>query len=132
MNEHFSLLTELVSHSAHVGKLLISSEIAMNDGNLQESMKYTKEAQGLLKTMKSDVFEEFNVAFNIQNVNSYDYDIPTPLELSKCLFSLQFNCGSLMSLLSENKTGTLANNLTNQIASDIATILEIYTAIYDN
>lgn len=132
MNEHFSLLTELVSHSAHVGKLLISSEIAMNDGNLQESMKYTKEAQGLLKTMKNDVFEEFNEAFNTQNANSYDYDIPTPLELSKCLFSLQFNCGSLMSLLSENKTGTLANNLTNQIASDIATILEIYTAIYDN
>lgn len=132
MNEHFSLLTELVSHSAHVGKLLISSEIAMNDSNLQESMKYTKEAQGLLKTMKSDVFEEFNEAFNTQNANSYDYDIPTPLELSKCLFSLQFNCGSLMSLLSENKTGTLANNLTNQIASDIATILEIYTAIYDN
>ena len=132
MNEHFSLLTELVSHSAHVGKLLISSEIAMNDGNLQESMKYTKEAQGLLKTMKSDVFEEFNEAFNTQNANSYDYDIPTPLELSKCLCSLQFNCGSLMSLLSENKTGTLANNLTNKIASDIATILEIYTAIYDN
>lgn len=132
MNEHFSLLTELISHSAHVGKLLISSEIAMNDGNLQESMKYTKEAQGLLKTMKNDVFEEFNESFNIQNANSYDYDIPTPLELAKCLFSLQFNCGSLMSLLSENKSGTLANNLTNQIASDIATILEIYTAIYDN
>ena len=53
-----SKLGELVEHCGEAGKLIIASEVALNDGELAASQKNTMKAVDMLKTMCDDVFVE--------------------------------------------------------------------------
>ncbi len=132
MDEKNQLLIEITNHTNHVIKILASSEIAIENGDLQTSLSSTKEARQLLKTIFKDTFLEFESLFNIKSVETNNYDTPTPLELIKNLANLGFNATSLSLLLSENPSGTVVENIKKQIARDMNTIKEIFASIYDN
>jgi len=131
--ENLQIIYEVLQNSSHVAKLLTSSEIAMNDGEVETCQKLTKEAQLTLKTMANDCFEEFvEYAETKEETGTNDYDLPTPLELIKQLNGLNYNLSVLLGLDLDGQSGTITNSVKKQITQDINTINEIYNAIYNN
>lgn len=132
MDEQINLLIEITNQANQAIKLLTTSEIAIENGDLQTSLNCTKEVKQLLKTMFKDTFLEYEELFGVKSLKTTDYNTPTPLELAKSLSNLGYNATSLLSLLIENKSGTLTENLKTLIAIDLNTVKEIVTSIYDN
>ena len=131
-NNQKKLLYEIIEHSQIVEKLIISSELAMNDGDLAQCQKNVKEASNFLKTMSQDVFREFFGLFDVTVQDVNPYDIPSGLEVCKSISNLCYNISVLLGLDNDNQSGTLTQNQLNKIAKDINTILELYKAIYAN
>lgn len=132
MDEQINLLIEITNQANRAIKLLTTSEIAIENGDLQTSLNCTKEVKQLLKTMFKDTFLEYEELFGVKSLKTTNYNTPTPLELAKSLSNLGYNATSLLSLLIENKSGTLTENLKTLIAIDLNTVKEIVTSIYDN
>lgn len=130
-NTKIKLLYEIIEHSSMLNNMLISAEIAMNDGNLLDTQKYTKNAQNLLKTMTQDTLKEFFQVFEIDNKETNSFDIPSNLEISKSISSLNYNISVLLGLILENQNG-LIDNCLNKIAKDINTIVSLYNCLYAN
>lgn len=126
------ILYELLQNATSVNKSLISSEIAMNDGDIKNCQKYTKECVQLLTTMVGDVFEEFEEQFKISEKGTNAYEIPTNLELARQTALLSFDISMLLSMSIEKVGISLLTSTENAIAKDINTIKEIYNAIYAN
>lgn len=132
MEELTEVLYEMVEHTGYVSKLLISSEIAMNDGEISESQKNTKEAQTLLGTIIGDVFVEFAEACEIENNDTNDYDIPTCLELVRQLNDIQYNVGVLLGLIADEQNDNILKTCELKIKKSINTVIKIYNNIYNN
>lgn len=126
-------LNELLQTSAHACKLLLSSEIAINDGEIADCQKYTKEAQDLVLFLTKDTFLEFEEKFETTDIKDIsNYDIPSTLVLAKTLTNLQFNIGILLSFNDETQSGTLEKTTINNIQKDINTIKKLYNELYNN
>ena len=130
--ESFKCLGELIENSGHIAKILLASEIAMNDGDLAESQKCTIEAQNLIKVMLDDVFQEVVEEFGIQNDECVDYDLPTVLELARVLSEMNYNAGVLINLILDKQSESIVDSVKTKIVKDINTIKEIATAIFFN
>ena len=130
--EMISKLAELVENFGQISKLLLSSEMAINDGELEKSQKYMVEGQRLVKVMLDDVFEEVKECLNIENNEVLDYDLPTPLEMTKVLNDAIYNSGVLINLILDNSNGTIIDSVKTKIIKDLNTIDEIAQAIFFN
>lgn len=132
MNEELiKIMYEMLQNVAYASKLLVTSEIAMNDGEIEISQKNTKEAQSFIKVLMNDTFEEFEEESEVENDEVNDYDIPTSLELTRQLISLEYDTAMLLGLYQDKQT-ELYGNAKKKILKDINTVAEIYTAIFDN
>ena len=125
--EKIKLLAEIIEQAGHSAKSLTLSEIAMND----ECQKQSKHAQELLATMVRDVFEEFEQEYGELGDQTNDYDYPNNLELVKALNDLTYNLGILIGLMLENMNNLLVG-VVNKTKVSIATVKEIYLALYEN
>ena len=133
MCEKCDTLNELLQTSAHACKLLLSSEIAINNGEIAECQKYTKEAQDLVGFLTKDTFLEYEEKFETTNVlDISSYELPSTLELAKALTNLQYNIGILLSFNDETQAGTLEKTTINQIQKDINTVKKLYNELYNN
>ena len=133
MCEKCDTLNELLQTSAHACKLLLSSEIAINNGEISECQKHTKEAQDLVGFLVKDTFLEYEEKFNTsEETTTSSYDLPSTLELAKVLTNLQYNIGILLSFNDETQAGTLEKTTTLQIQKDINTIKKLYNELYNN
>lgn len=130
-NAKIKLLYEIIEHSSMLNNMLVSAEIAMNDGNLLDTQKFTKNAQNFLKTMTQDTLKEFFQVFEIENKETNSFEIPSNLEISKSISSLNYNISVLLGLILENQNG-LIDNCLNKIAKDINTIVSLYNCLYAN
>lgn len=130
-NTKIKLLYEIIEHSSMLNNMLVSAEIAMNDGNLLDTHKYTKNAQNFLKTMTQDTLKEFFQVFEIDSNETNSFDIPSNLEISKSISSLNYNISVLLGLILDNQNG-LIDNCLNKIAKDINTIVSLYNCLYAN
>ncbi len=131
-DELLEILYEMVEQVGHVSKLLVSSEIALNDGELADSQKATMEAKNCLATMVGDVFEEFATECRTTIEETNDYDIPTVLELVRQLCDLEYNAGVMLGLTIDNQSESLYKTVQNKVQKCINTVVEIYNAIYNN
>ena len=129
--EKIKLLAEIIEQAGHSAKSLTLSEIAMNDGDIAECQKQSKHAQELLATMVRDVFEEFEQEYGELGDQTNDYDYPNNLELVKALNDLTYNLGILIGLMLENMNNLLVG-VVNKTKVSIATVKEIYLALYEN
>lgn len=129
--EEIKLLAEIIEQCGQAGKYLSASEIAMNDGDIAECQKQSKKAQELLKTMVRDVFKEFEDEYGDIGFKTNDYDYPNNMELIKALNELVYNLGVLVGLIIE-KMDNIKANVINQTKVGIATVNEIYLALYEN
>lgn len=130
--EEIKKLGELIENCGHISKLLIASEIAINDGDLQGSQKNMVEAQNLVKVMLSDVFNEVVEMFGIECDETVDYDMPTTLELARIMNEAVYNAGVLINLVLDKSSDTIIEGVKIKIVKDINTINEISQAIFFN
>lgn len=133
MNEVYcKTIYELIQNLGYISKLILMSELAMNDGELQMSQKYTKELQSMLKTSINDVFEEFFELVRNKNNEINDYDLPSTLELAKQISNFQFDAGVMLLLLNDNYNDKVFNISESKLIKDLNSIKQIYQEIYGN
>ena len=130
--ERIKQLGELIENCGHISKLLITSEIAINDGDLSASQKAMVEAQGLVKVMLDDVFKEVVEMFGNKSTELVDYDLPTTLEMTRVMNDAVYNAGVLIDLYLNNSSATIIESVETKITKDINTISEIAQAIFFN
>lgn len=130
--EEVKILSELIEHCGQVCKLFIDSEIALNDGDTQKSVKCNKEGQQLFSTMIKDIFVETKGLFLNKIDDVLDYDYPSVLELSKNLADLMFNAGRYITAVQENASGNTKEIISKKLITNINTSVEIYNCLFNN
>lgn len=130
MNEKNKILLEIIQNTGYISKLILSSEIAMNDGDIELCQKFTKEAQAMIKTCIEDNFDEYFNEFQNRCKDCNEYDLPTALELSRQIACLQYEIGNY--LLLDCSSDSLEDILEMKIAKCINAITQIYNEIYGN
>ena len=123
---------ELIENCGHLSKLLLTSEIAMNDGELELSQKNMKEAQRLVKVMLDDVFNEVAEMFEIECNDVLDYDLPTTLEMIKAMNDATYNAGILINLILDKSSETIIESVKIKILKALNAIDEMAQAIFFN
>lgn len=130
--ELLSRLGELLEHSSHAAKLLVSSEIALNDGEITLTQKYNKEAQSLIEIMTKDIFLEIEEVLDSSSDQTNDYDLPNNLELIKQLADIAYNCGVMLGIVVEDTASLVRKTVEEKLLKSINTVVEIYNQLYNN
>lgn len=125
---NIQLLSELLETSASACENFIKSEMALNDGEITESQKYSKNGQILMKALISDTFKEVEELGN-NSLEVNDYDIASNMELVKALNNISKCVGSL---LSTNENDTVKNIAIKNLFKAINTAKEIYQTLFEN
>lgn len=129
--EKTKLLLETIELATALEKSIVCSEIAMNNGEIMDCQKYTKEATKYLDTMSKDVFKEFFDIFEISSTETIATPIPSALEICKLTSDMCHNISFLLEMELEG-SNTASNSTLLKIAKDINTILELYRILYAN
>ncbi len=118
----------LLETSANACNFFIKSEMALNDGDIASSQKYSKNGQVLMKALVDDVFFEVEeeLGDNLGEVNEYDY--PNNMELIKSLNEIAMALGSYMT----STDVTIKNIAVKKLYKAMNTSKEIYLALYQN
>lgn len=127
---NIQVLSELLETSASACENFIKSEMALNDGEIMESQKHSKNGQILMKALISDTFKEVEeLGNNTLEVN--DYDITSNMELVKALNDISKCVGALLST-NEAENGTVKNIAVKNLFKAINTAKEIYLTLFEN
>lgn len=122
------IIAELLETTANACNCFIKSEMALNDGDVVNSQKYSKNGQVLMKALINDTFKEVEeiLGENIQETNDYDY--PNNMELIKSLNEIAMYLGSYMS----SEEDMIRNISIKNLFKAINTAKEIYSALFEN
>ena len=131
-NDLLKVLAETIEHSGQVCKLFVASEIALNDGDMDLSIKYNKEAQQLFSTMSKDVFVEIKEMLSVVTDEVLDYDYPSVLELARVTSDLNYNLAKYIGLELDNQGDSVKEIVANKIIVAINTSTEIYDMLFNN
>lgn len=131
-NDLLKVLAETIEHSGQVCKLFVASEIALNDGDMDLSIKYNKEAQQLFSTMSKDVFVEIKEMLSVVTDEVLDYDYPSVLELARVTSDLNYNLARYIGLELDNQGDNVKEIVANKIIVAINTSTEIYDMLFNN
>ena len=125
---NLDIIAELLEATANACDSFIKCEMMVNDGEIQESQKYSKNGQILMKALIKDCFKEIEevIGENIQETNDYDY--PNNMELIKALNQISMYLGSYLSASEDLVKNIAIKNLFKAIN----TAKEIYEALYEN
>lgn len=125
---NIDIIAELLETTANACDSFIKCEMMVNDGEIQESQKYSKNGQILMKALIKDCFKEIEevIGENIQETNDYDY--PNNMELIKALNQISMYLGSYLSASEDLVKNIAIKNLFKAIN----TAKEIYEALYEN
>lgn len=125
---NLDIISELLETTANACNNFIQSEMKMNDGEIQDAQKFSKNGQILMKALINDCFKEVEEAIgeNIQEANDYDY--PNNMELIKSLNEINMALGSYLSA----EEDIVKNIAVKNLFKAINTAKEIYLALYEN
>ena len=127
---NIQVLSELLETSASACENFIKSEMALNDGEIMESQKHSKNGQILMKALITDTFKEVEELGN-NSLETNDYDISSNMELVKALNNISKCVGSLLST-NEAENDTLKNIAIKNLFKAINTAKEIYQTLFEN
>lgn len=130
--EDLNVLTETIEHSGEVAKLLINSEISLNDGDAENSQKYNKMAQQLFNTMKKDVILEIKEILEESCPDVLDYDYPNTLELAKFLVDACHNIARYIGVYNSDNNSAVKSVIAKKIVNDFNTAIEIFDSLFNN
>lgn len=132
MEKQITHLAELISNCTHTAKLLIKSEMALNDGELETCQKYTADAASTMSVLVRDIFEEVIELFNLSVEDSADYDLPSSLELANQLNEVSYNAGVLTTMIIENQPDNIKKIVYKTLSKHLEAATEIYNALFNN
>ena len=122
------LLSELLETSANACDAFIKSEIALNDGDLTTSQKFSKNGQTLMKALILDTFNEVEEALGENLQETFDYDYANVLELIRSLNEISMYVGAYI----EAEEEVIKNIAIKNLFKAINTSKEIYWALFEN
>lgn len=122
------LLSELLETSANACDAFIKSEIALNDGDLTTSQKFSKNGQTLMKALILDTFNEVEEALGENLQETFDYDYANVLELIRSLNEISMYVGAYI----EAEKEVIKNIAIKNLFKAINTSKEIYLALFEN
>lgn len=122
-------ILELLEGVSAANSAFIRSEIALNDGDIEASQKYSKEGQTLVKSMIKDTFQEVKEEFELDEEECNDYDYPNNLELIKALNDIAMNSALY---LSSKDDENISKIFKKKILQAINTAREIFISLYEN
>ena len=123
------LLIELLEASANACNNFIRSEMALNDGDVEASQKFSRAGQVLVHALINDTFKEIEEEFCENDGQANDYDYPNNFELLRALNEITMYVGSLISAEQDEKIKKIVEK---QLFHAINTVKEIYLALYEN
>lgn len=124
-----SELFELLETATNACDNFIKSEIALNDGDVEASQKFSKNGQTLVKALIKDTFVEIAEDFDIAEDGVNDYDYPNVLELIKALNEISMFVASLLSSSNDQMTMPIYKR---KILKANNTVKEIFISLYEN
>ena len=122
------LLSELLETSANACDAFIKSEMALNDGDLTTSQKFSKNGQTLMKALILDTFNEVEEALGENLQETFDYDYANVLELIRSLNEISMYVGAYI----EAEEEVIKNIAIKNLFKAINTSKEIYLALFEN
>lgn len=122
------LLSELLETSANACDAFIKSEIALNEGDLTTSQKFSKNGQTLMKALILDTFNEVEEALGENLQETFDYDYANVLELIRSLNEISMYVGAYI----EAEEEVIKNIAIKNLFKAINTSKEIYLALFEN
>ncbi len=122
-------ILELLEGVSSANNAFIKSEIALNNGEVEDSQKYSKEGQILLKSMINDTFDEVVEELEIQSNETLEYYYPCTMELIRALNTILMNASMY---LSSSDDKNITEILSNKIITAINTAKEIFVSLYEN
>ena len=125
MNENIKMYCELIENANECSKLLILSQIAIDDGNLTLSQKYFLQVKDILNTLVNDTFNEIKELCSSPVLDSDDYDISS-LNLASLLNDACHSAGTLVSMENGSSTAYSIGNLEDRGVMFIEPGTEVY------
>ena len=122
-------LIELLEASSNACNNFIKSEMALNDGDVEGSQKFSKAGQTLVRALINDTFKEIEEEIGDNDGLTNDYDYPNNFELLRSLNEITMHVGSLLSAEDDEKIKKIVEK---QLVHTINTVKEIYLALYEN
>lgn len=122
-------LLELLEGVTHASNAFLKSEISLNDGEVEECQKFSKEGQTLVKSMIKDTFIEIKENFSIIDESKNEYSYPNNLELVKSLNEVSMNVALYFSSIDDENVN---NIFKMKIIKAINTVIEIYKSLFEN
>ena len=122
-------LIELLEASSNACNNFIKSEMALNDGDVEGSQKFSKVGQTLVRALINDTFKEIEEEIGDNDGLTNDYDYPNNFELLRSLNEITMHVGSLLSAEDDEKIKKIVEK---QLVHTINTVKEIYLALYEN
>ena len=126
---NLDIVAELLETSSHACGSFLKSEMALNDGNVEDCQKYSKGGQTLVKALMKDTFVEIEEEFgeNTESVNDYDY--PNNMELIKSLNDINMSVGSLLGAGNDENIKSI---VIKKLYRAINTTKEIFVCLFEN
>lgn len=122
-------LIELLEASSNACNNFIKSEMALNDGDVEKSQKYSRDGQVLVRALINDTFKEVGEECGENDGETNEYDYPNNFELIRALNELNMHVGGL---LSAEEDENIKKIVKKQLMHTINTVKEIYMALYEN
>ncbi len=126
--EELSIYAELIEATSNANKSFIKSEMALNDGNVEDCQKFSRDGQVLMNALIRDTFLEIDeLGENDGSVNDYDY--PNNFELIKSLNEIIVCVGSILASLDDENVLKI---IMPKLYRAINTSKEIYLSLFEN
>ena len=122
------LYAELLEASSNANRAFIKSEMALNDGNLEDCQKFSREGQVLVRALIKDTFIEVD-ELGENNGENNDYDYPNNFELIKSLNDISVAVGAC---LAAQEDDSVIKIVMPSLFKAINTTKEIFLALFEN
>lgn len=126
--KNLPLYAELLEASSNANRAFIKSEMALNDGNLEDCQKFSREGQVLVRALIKDTFIEVD-ELGENNGENNDYDYPNNFELIKSLNDISVAVGAC---LAAQEDDSVIKIVMPSLFKAINTTKEIFLALFEN
>ena len=130
MEESIKIYLELVENTSEASRLLVLSQIALDDGDLVQSQKYFLQAKDILNTLTNDTFLEVKELLPNATEESEDYDI-TSLNLSCLLNSACKTATTLLGIDLEQQSSPVKQALLTKLVKTLNACTELYGILFN-
>lgn len=128
-NENIKIYCELIENCNECVRLLILSQLAIDEGDLPLSQKYFLKVKDILESLTKDTFEEVKNLSKTKILDCDDYDI-SALNLAILLNNVCQSASILIGMESENQLDTIKESILQKLLKTLNSCIELYEALF--